>query len=151
MTGPSFGSWAKIVTSTLTTRQPRLVQPAQRLAAGSRRESRVLVGRVGVGVGVADVAEAGGAEQGVGHGVQHDVGVAVAGQAARVLDADAAEDQRPALGRGGACRGRCRRACRAASASRSRVDCSATLRVRQRDVAAVNAERRARRRSSRSA
>ena len=49
-----------------------------------------------VGVGVADVAEAGGAEQGVGDGVQHDVGVAVAGEAARMLDADAAEQERPA-------------------------------------------------------
>ena len=40
---------------------------------------------------------AGGAEQGVGHGVQHDVGVGVADQPARVLDPDAAQDQGPAL------------------------------------------------------
>jgi hypothetical protein len=54
------------------------------------------VGEVGVGVEVTDVAEAGGAEQGVGDGVQNDVGVAMAEQAARVLDAHAAEDERSA-------------------------------------------------------
>ena len=96
LTGPSFGSWAKIVTSRLTGRQPGWFS----LASVSRQEQPrvgVLPARVGVGVGVADVAEAGGAEQGVGDGVQHHVGVGVADQPARVLDRHAAEDQRPAL------------------------------------------------------
>ena len=39
--------------------------------------------RVGRREMLADVAEAGGAEQGVGDGVEHDVGIAVAGEAAR--------------------------------------------------------------------
>ena len=37
---------------------------------------------------LADVAEAGGAEQGVGDGVKHDVGVAVAGKPAAVRNCD---------------------------------------------------------------
>ena len=42
--------------------------------------------------------DAGGAEQGVDHGVGEHVGVGVAGEAARVLDLDPAEDQAAALG-----------------------------------------------------
>ena len=61
---------------------PGSAAPASR--AGTAGESASLPARVGVRVSVADVAEAGGAEQGVGDGVQHHVGVAVAGQAARV-------------------------------------------------------------------
>ena len=49
-TGPSFGSWAKIVTSTLTTRQPGLVQLRERLGQEEPRVG-VLPLRVGVGVG----------------------------------------------------------------------------------------------------
>ncbi len=53
-------------------------------------------GRVGVGEQAAEVAQPGGAEQGVGHGVGDHVGVAVAGQA-RAVEGHAAEDQ-PAAG-----------------------------------------------------
>jgi hypothetical protein len=52
---------------------------------------------VGVRVEVADVAEGCRAEQCVGDCVQDDVGVGVTGQPARVLDADAAEDERSAV------------------------------------------------------
>jgi hypothetical protein len=54
--------------------------------------SRVVVGEVG-----AEVAEAGGAEQRVDHGMGEDVGVGVAGEAALVLDLDPAEDERAAV------------------------------------------------------
>ena len=47
---------------------------------------------------MADVRQAGGAEQGVGHGVQQDVGVAVAEQMAVVRHVDAAQPQRSAGG-----------------------------------------------------
>ena len=97
LSGPSFGSWAKMMTSRLTTRQPPRVQPSERLGEEEPRVG-ILPARVGVGVELADVAEAGGAEQGVGDGVQHHVGVGMADQAARMLDADAAQDQRPAFG-----------------------------------------------------
>ena len=46
---------------------------------------------------VADVAEPGGAEQGVDHRVGEDVGVGVAGEAAVVLDLDPAEHKPLAL------------------------------------------------------
>ncbi len=52
---------------------------------------------VGIGIGVANIAEAGRAEQGVGDGVQHHIGVAMPGEAARVRNADAAKQQRPAF------------------------------------------------------
>ena len=74
----------------------RAVQPGQRLRQEQLRVG-VLPPRVGVGVRVADVAEAGRPQQRVGDGVQHHVGVAVADQAAAVLDADAAQHQRPAF------------------------------------------------------
>ena len=45
----------------------------------------------------ADVAEAGRAEQRVGEDMADDVGVGMALEAARVLDRDAAEDERAAL------------------------------------------------------
>ena len=54
-------------------------------------------GRIGVGVDFADVAQPGGPEQGVGQSVQYHVGVAVAGQAARMGNANAAEQERPTL------------------------------------------------------
>ena len=50
---------------------------------------------IGVGEVLADVAEPGGAEQGVGDGVGDGVGVAVAVQAAFAFEHDAAEHQRP--------------------------------------------------------
>ena len=54
--------------------------------------------RVGVGEVLADVAEPGRAEQRVGDGVGHDVGVAVAGQAPLALEL--APRRAPAAGRG---------------------------------------------------
>src|SRR5262249_6996594 len=54
----------------------------------------ILVARVGVGIRVADVAESGGAEQSVGHGVEDDVGVRVPDQSARMLNAQTGENQR---------------------------------------------------------
>ena len=53
--------------------------------------------RVGVGIMLADIAQAGGAQQGVGDGVADDVGVGVPDQPARMLDPQPAQDQRPAL------------------------------------------------------
>ena len=49
---------------------------------------------------LADVAEAGGAEQGVGDRVEHDVGIAVPGEAAGVRHCDAAEHDRAVAGKG---------------------------------------------------
>ena len=62
----------------------------QQLDAVGAGQARVVVGEQ-----LADVAEAGRAEQGVGDGVGDGVGVAVAGQAARVGEADAAQHERP--------------------------------------------------------
>ena len=46
---------------------------------------------------LADVAQAGGAQQGVGHRVADDVGIGMAHQPARMLDPEPAQDQRPPL------------------------------------------------------
>src|SRR5262249_55561426 len=72
-----------------------LVQPRERFAQEKCRVA-VLVGRVGIGIRIADIAKPGGPEQGVGQGVQHDVGVAMPDEAAGVLDPHAAENQRSA-------------------------------------------------------
>ena len=50
--------------------------------------------RIGVGKQPADVADAGGAEHRVGHGVTDDVGVRVAVEAELERNRDAGEDQR---------------------------------------------------------
>src|SRR5262249_3204806 len=75
--------------------------PASAVQALERRvEEKARVGalplRVRVRAGVTNVSRAGGGQQRVGDGVQDHVGVAVTGEAARMLDADAAEDERPA-------------------------------------------------------
>src|SRR5260221_5217624 len=49
---------------------------------------------------LADVAKAGGAEQGIGEGVKDDVGIAVAGEAAVMGQLDSAEHDRPVSGEG---------------------------------------------------
>ncbi len=69
--------------------------PRDRADRGAQQVDRVGVAPALVVVGKegADVAAAGGAEQGVDHGVGEHVGVGVAGEAARVLDLDPAEDQ----------------------------------------------------------
>ena len=94
--GPSFGSWAWMITSQLTGRQPA---PGHALDDLGEEPAAVepLPRGVGVGIMLADVAQRRGAEQGVGDGVQHDVGVGVADQAARLVDPDASQDQRPSL------------------------------------------------------
>ena len=61
---------------------------------------RALPARIGRREMLADIAEAGGAEQSVGDGVKRDVGVAVAGKAALVGDRDAAEHDWPIAGKG---------------------------------------------------
>ena len=54
-----------------------------------------------------EVAQRGRAEQRVGHGVEDDVAVRVAGQRRRARDLDAAEVERHRRARTGGCRGRC--------------------------------------------
>ena len=54
------------------------------------------VGRVGVREHAADIGQGGRAEQGVGHGMQQHVGVAVADELPVVRHIDAAQPQRPA-------------------------------------------------------
>ena len=90
-------------------RQPRLLADERRVdvddPAGDRADDGAQqVDRVGVAPALlvvgeerADVAAAGGAEQGVDHRVGEDVGVGVPGEAALVLDLDPAEDQAAAL------------------------------------------------------
>ena len=69
---------------------------APRRLGEQRQRVGALVLHVGVGEVMADVAERGGAEQRVGDRVAERVGVGVAGQAVRVRDLDAAEDELPA-------------------------------------------------------
>src|SRR5262249_53151998 len=73
-----------------------LTEPSQRFV-DEQAGIAITVNRVGVREDVADVTEAGCAEQGIGQRVQHDVRVAVASQPARMLDADTAENQRSAF------------------------------------------------------
>ena len=81
-----------MVASTLPTCQPA---PRTRRAASASSAQRIgaLELRVGVGEVVADVAERGGAEQRIGDRMAERIGIGVAGQAVRVRDLDAAEDQ----------------------------------------------------------
>ena len=76
------------------------IRPRDRADHGAQQVDRVGVAPALVVVGEerADVAHAGGAEQGVDHRVGEHVGVGVAGEAALVLDLDPAEDQAPPLG-----------------------------------------------------
>jgi hypothetical protein len=53
----------------------------------------VCVGWISIGKRISDVAQTGRTEQGVGHSVEHNVRVAVPGQAGRVGNAHAPEDQ----------------------------------------------------------
>jgi hypothetical protein len=94
LSGPSFGSWAKCDICVDDT-PAQLVEFSERV---SKKDAavRVAVGGVGVGVGVPDVADAGSAQEGVRQGVQDHVRVRVAVEAAGMLDADAAEDERAA-------------------------------------------------------
>ena len=92
--GASSGASHTTLQSTLPTSQPAArTRPATVAQQAERVGARP--GRVGVGEVLAEVAEAGGAEQGVGGGVGDDVGVAVAGQAPVAREAHAAEHERP--------------------------------------------------------
>lgn len=55
--------------------------------------------RVGIGKKVADIAQAGGTEKGVGGGVAEDIGIGMTDEPARVIEADAAKGERTALGK----------------------------------------------------
>ena len=79
--GASFGRSHTTEQSTLTDRPARRLAPCARPRASRSIESAPCQRVVGVGEVLADVAEAGGAEQRVGDGVGDDVGVAVAGEA----------------------------------------------------------------------
>ena len=81
--------------SMLTIFQPRVSDGVQ---GGSEHFGRIAAAVLGIGVGehLADVAQGGGAEQGVDHGVQQHVAVAVADRLPIVGNADAADAQRPA-------------------------------------------------------
>ena len=71
---------------------------ADQLVRGAQQLHRIGVLPLGIAVGkqLADVARARGAEDGVGEGVRHGVGVRVPGEPARMGDGDAAEDERTA-------------------------------------------------------
>jgi len=66
---------------------------------GGQHFARILafVGRIGIGKELSDVAEPGGSEQRVGHGVEEDIGVTVARQVLGVRDIDTAKSQRAAV------------------------------------------------------
>jgi hypothetical protein len=70
----------------------RPVQPLQRFPQ-EKPGVTISVGWIAVGISVADVAQTGSAKQGIGDGVQDNIGVTVTSQSARMFDADAAEDQ----------------------------------------------------------
>ena len=72
-----------------------LPQSIQRRLQEDRRVE-ILEGRIGVRISVADVAQASRAQQRVGQGMQHHVGVAVSRQSARMIDGHAAQDERTA-------------------------------------------------------
>src|SRR4051794_23518272 len=73
-----------------------LVQPCQSLVDEDTRIT-ILESGVGIGVRVADVAISGGPEQGIRYGMEDHVGIAVAEQAARMVNTHTAEQERPAL------------------------------------------------------
>ena len=56
--------------------------------------------RIGGREMLADIAQAGGAEQCIGDGVEHDVGIAVAGETAIMRDGNPAHHDRPFAGKG---------------------------------------------------
>ena len=78
-------------------RPPAFLVETREHLAEKRARIGVAEGWVGVWIRVADVAESRRAEQGVGDGVQDDVGVTMTDQPARMLDTDAAQNQRPAF------------------------------------------------------
>lgn len=79
----------------------RLPAPALELRQGFAEETlrgHVFPLRVRIGVSVANVAQTHRAQQGIGEGMQDDIGIRMANQSARMGNADAAEDQRPSFG-----------------------------------------------------
>ena len=94
-------------------RRCRPRSPCSAASATARRKQiearRALPARIGVRKMKADVAQARGAENRVGHRVADDVGIGVAERAAVRRDRHAAEHERPSLRRADADRSRCRR------------------------------------------
>src|SRR5262249_49238061 len=74
----------------------RLVQPPQRISneVTRLRPSKCLVG---VRIGVTDISKASSAKQRIGNGVENDIGIAVADEAARARYGDSSQNQRTAL------------------------------------------------------
>ena len=94
--GASRGCSAHTVTSRLLTVQPSLAHQCRdvphQLAAGDAAKALVGVRKM-----LADITDPHGAEDGVADGVQHDIAVRVPEQAARAVDADAAQHERAPL------------------------------------------------------
>ena len=96
MYGASFGRSAITVASTLPTSSPCSRTMVDR-STEQIDARRALPLRIGVGKMPADVAGPRGAENRVGDGVAHGVGVRMSGEAALERNGDAAENQRPPL------------------------------------------------------
>ena len=87
----SFGDDHEVDVDDLPARR----RDARHDVAQQRHAGGALVGRVGVGEQGADVAQAGGTQDGVDHGVRRHVGVGVAGEAELVVDGKTAEHEAP--------------------------------------------------------
>ena len=94
--GPSLGSWAWMITSQFTTRHPALADPGDHLGQQPRAVEPLPTG-IRVRIMLADVAQAGRSQEGVGHRVTDDVGIGMAHQSPRMVDPLAAQDQGPPL------------------------------------------------------
>lgn len=76
--------------------EPSLVQSVESVLEKQPR-IRSLPAWIRVGEGVTDVPQGGGSEQSIGKGMEHDIRIRMASEAARVVDGDAAQDQGPVL------------------------------------------------------
>ena len=94
--GPSLGSWAWMITSQLTARHPARSIRSTTSAKQPRAVQPLPLG-IGVGIVLADIAQAGGPQERIGHGMTDHVGVGVTDQPARMLDLESAQDQWPPL------------------------------------------------------
>src|SRR5262249_42197305 len=73
------------------------VNPVQTDQCFAEKQARIGVFplRFAIGISVADVAHARRAEESVCQGVEHNIGIAVANESARMLNANAAQNERP--------------------------------------------------------
>ena len=94
--GPSLGSWAWMIDVAVDRPPPGLLDPVDDLRQQPGAVQPLPL-RIGVGIVLADIAQAGGPQQGVGHRVADDVGVGVPDQSPRMLDPEPAQDQRSPL------------------------------------------------------